>query len=77
MLLSSAYALVPCRWRHRADLSTGIIPTKSSALISSQVDIGKGGMHGTSDWLTASVADLDELFSSRNPLVAAKDRFVD
>lgn len=46
MLPSSAYELVPSRWRHRADLSTGTIPTKSSALFSSQIDIGKGGMHG-------------------------------
>ncbi|RXG85867.1 hypothetical protein EAS61_35000 [Bradyrhizobium zhanjiangense] len=62
MLLSSAYELVPSRWRHRADLSTGTIPTKSSALFSSQIDIGKGGMHGDLRLVDCKRCDLDELF---------------
>lgn len=77
MLLSSAYELVPSRWRHRAKLSKGIIPTKSGALISSQVDIGKGGLHGDLRLVDCKRCRFGRAFSSRNPLVTPKDRFVD
>ncbi|WP_136615626.1 hypothetical protein [Bradyrhizobium sacchari] len=77
MLLSFAYELAPSRWRDRAGSSTGIIPTKSSALISSQVGIAKGGMHGDLELVDCKRCRFGRAFSSRNPQATPMAGFVD
>ena len=64
-------------WRHRADLSTGIISTTISALISSQIDIMlRVVCMAISDPSAASIAELEELFPCATHEVTPTTRFV-